>query len=80
MSITHTENISQYNYIDVNMIFANNSEDNEIFPLTVTEIARAQSEDKMIKIYFTKNSPNDYNTQIYESTEVICMDGKLVIL
>ena len=61
------------------MIFANHSEDNEIFPLRVTEIARAQSEDKLLKIYFTNNSPNDYTTQIYKDTEVICKDGKIVI-
>ena len=54
MSITHTKNISQCNYNDVNMVFANHSEDDEIFPLTVTEIARAQSEDKILKFTLRK--------------------------
>ena len=63
----------------MNCVFANRSEEEEIYPLTVRDIAQAQHVDKDLKQYFTRNKPGNYHIQIYENTEVICNDGKIVI-
>jgi hypothetical protein len=58
------------------MVFANCSEENVIYPLTVKEIALAQEDDSVLK----KLSKTDmYSTQLVEDTQVLCKDGKMVI-
>ena len=83
MSISHTDHLvmSNYNTLTMNSVFANRSEEEEIYPLTVTDIVKAQHEDKALNVYFsTKHkSLDDYHLQIYENTEVLCKDGKIVI-
>ena len=60
----------------INMVVANCSEENVIYPLTVKEIARAQKDDAVLK----KLSKTDkYSTQLVEDTQVWCKDGKMVI-
>jgi hypothetical protein len=58
------------------MVFANRSEEDVIYPLTVKEIAHAQEDDLVLK----KLSKTDkYSTQLVEDTPVLCKDGKMVI-
>ncbi len=42
---------------DLNFVFANHREEEEIYPLTTIEIAEAQHEDQEVKVYFKKNTP-----------------------
>ncbi len=39
-----------------NLVFAHHKEEEEIYPLTLTEIADAQREDQELKVYFKKNA------------------------
>jgi len=57
------------------MVFANCSEEDVIYPLTVKEISQAQKNDAVLK----KLSKTDkYSTQSVEDTQVLCKDGKMV--
>jgi hypothetical protein len=60
----------------MNMAFANYSEEGAIYPLTVKEFAQAQTDDAVLK----KVSKTDkYSTQLAKDTHVLCKNGKLVI-
>ena len=60
----------------INMVFANRSEEDVIYPLTVKEIAMAQENDSVLKkVCKTDN----YSTELVEDTQVWCKDGKMVI-
>ena len=60
----------------MNMVFANCSKEDVIYPLTVKEIALAQVDDLVLK----KLSKTDkYSTQLVEDTQVLCKNGKMVI-
>ena len=41
---------------DLNLVFANHGEEDEIYPLTIKEIAEAQKKDRNIKIYYKRNA------------------------
>ncbi len=41
---------------DLNFVFANHGEEDEIYPLTTIEIAEAQHKDQELKFYFKKNT------------------------
>ncbi len=43
-------------YEDLNLVFANHREEDEIYPLTIIEIAKAQKKDRNIKIYYKRNA------------------------
>jgi hypothetical protein len=60
----------------LNMVFANRSKEDVIYPLTVKEIALAQVRDLVLK-KLTKMEK--YSTHLVEDTEVLCKDGKVVI-
>ncbi len=60
----------------MNMLFANRSEEDVIYPLTVKEIALAQERDLVLK-KLTKIEK--YSTHLVEDTEVLHRDGKMVI-
>ena len=60
----------------MNLVFANRSEEEAIFPLTVSEIAESQSKDKGMNKLAKKEK---YTFQLVENTKVLCKDGKLVI-
>ena len=60
----------------VNMVFANHSKEDVIYPSTVKEIAFAQERDLVLK-KLTKMEK--YSTHLVEDTEVLCKDGKMVI-
>jgi len=62
--------------IDLNYVFAHRKDEDEIFPLTVEEIAKAQKKDKTIQK--DKHDLN-YERKLVENTHVLCKDGRLVI-
>jgi hypothetical protein len=60
----------------VNMVFANRSEETDIFPLTVKEIAASQQKDVTLEKLAQKFI---YKVELVENVEVLCKDGKLGI-
>ncbi len=60
----------------MNHVFANRSEDDKIYPLTVKEIAEEQRKDKSLRAL---HNDEDYKVLLIENTKVLCKDGKLVI-
>ena len=54
-----TNSHSNTNSVHLNQVFANRSEDDEIYPLTVTEIAEAQKADAELKNCFKRNAVFD---------------------
>eukprot|EP00804_Cyclotella_cryptica_P019355 CCRYP_006182-RA/>CCRYP_006182-RA protein AED:0.37 eAED:0.37 QI:0/0/0/1/0/0/2/0/187 len=59
---------------EMNLVFANRSKEEVIYPLTVREIHQAQKLDASLKML-----KDHYLTQLVESTEILCKDGKVVI-
>jgi hypothetical protein len=60
----------------INIVFANCSEEDVIYPLIVQEIAQSQKDNTVLK----KLSKTDkYSTQLIEDTQVLCKHGKMVI-
>ncbi len=67
---------------DLNFAFANQEEEDEIYPLTTIEIAEAQHKDRELKAYFKKNArmpKKDMCLHLVEDTKVLCKNGKLII-
>jgi hypothetical protein len=67
---------------DLNFVFANQGEQDEIYPLTTIEIAEAQRKDQELKAYYKKNAimpKRDVCLQLVEDTKVLCKNGKLII-
>jgi hypothetical protein len=60
----------------MNFMFANSSEDDAIYPLTVPEISDAQKDDNTLTKLHKKD---DYSFELIDSVKVLCKDGKLVI-
>jgi hypothetical protein len=65
----------------MNEVFANRSDDNEIYPLTTEEIAAAQRADASLKHLFKCNAVIDQGLEIklIENTTWVYKDGWLVI-
>jgi hypothetical protein len=68
-------------YFHINEVFANCSEEDEIYPLTTEEIAEAQRADASPKHLFKRNAVIDQGLEIklFENTTCVCKDGWLVI-
>ena len=67
---------------DWNLVFAHHEEEEEVYTLTLTEIADAQRKDRELKAYFKKNAimpHKDMVIQLIEDTKVLCKNGKLMI-
>jgi hypothetical protein len=67
---------------DWNLLFAHHEEEEENYPLTLTEIADAQRKDQELKAYFKKNAimpHKDMRIQHIEDTKVLCKKGKVII-
>ena len=62
--------------MDLNYVFAHRNNEEEIFPLTVEEIAVAQKKDKSIQ---KDKITLQYKSKLVENTYVHCKDGRLVI-
>ena len=67
----HTNSTMQH-IESINYVFANRSEEEEVFPPTIKQIAEAQRND-------TSLSNTHYDTILVENTEILCKEGKLVI-
>jgi hypothetical protein len=69
------------NTIQLNEVYANHSEDDKIYPLTVTEIVDAQKPDTKLKEFFKPDATLDkgLKLQIIEDQKCICNKGRLVI-
>jgi hypothetical protein len=65
----------------MNEVFANHSEEYEIYPLTTVEIAEAQRADASLKHLFKHNAVINQGLEIklIENTTCACKDGQLVI-
>ncbi len=65
----------------MNEVFANCSEEDEIYPLTTVEIATAQRANASLKHLFKRNAVIDQGLEIklIENTTCVCKDGWLVI-
>jgi hypothetical protein len=65
----------------MNEVFANRSEEDEIYPLTTEEIAEAQRADASLNHLFKGNAVIDQGLEIklIENTTCVCKDGWLVI-
>ncbi len=65
----------------MNEVFANSSEEDEIYPLTTVEIVAAQRADATLKHLFKCNAVIDQGLEIklIENTTCVCKDGQLVI-
>jgi hypothetical protein len=66
---------------DLNEVFANCSEEDEIYPLTTIEMVEAQQADASLKHLFKCNAVIDQGLEIklIENTTCVCKDGQLVI-
>ncbi len=53
-----SDNLDSYTdkHDDWNLVFAHHKEEEEVYPLTLTEIADAQRKDQELKAYFKKNA------------------------
>ena len=76
-----TQDPDDVNPIEMNQVFANRSEEDEIFPLTVKEIVEAQKADPILKHLFKSNAvlSKGLELQLVETKGCICHEGKLVI-
>ncbi len=67
---------------NLNFVFANHGEEDEIYPLTTIEIPEAQCKDQELKVYYKKNAimqKMDVCLQLVEDTKVLCKNCKLII-
>ncbi len=69
-------NYMDINEMDLNYVFAIHSDEEEIFPLTISEIAEEQLKDKALQKQIKSSKLVD---QLIENTIVLCKEGKLVI-
>ncbi len=60
----------------MNNVFANHSKEEEIYPRTVKEIAKAQKLDRLFKATTLKDK---YDKTLIENTSVFCKNRKIVI-
>jgi hypothetical protein len=69
------------NTIQMNQVFANRREEDEIYPLSVKEIVETQKADSKLKHFFKSNAVLDkgLELQLIENKSCICHKGRLVI-
>jgi hypothetical protein len=61
-------------------LFAYHKEEEEVYPLTLPEIADTQHKDRELKAYFKKNAimpHKDMVIQLIEDTKVLCKKWKI---
>ncbi len=79
-----SDNLDSYTdkHDDWNLVFAHHEEEEEVYPLTLIEIADARRKDQELKAYLKKNatmSQKDMGIQLIEDTKVLCKNGKVII-
>jgi hypothetical protein len=73
-----SDNLDSYTdkHDDWNLVFAHCEEEEEVYPLTLTEIADAQHKDQELKAYFFKKNAimpqKDIGLHLIEDTKVLC--------
>ena len=60
----------------MNLVFANQDDEEAIYPLTTWEISEAQKHDNKLN---NMTDEHGYMTQLVENTKVLCKNGKMVI-
>ena len=63
-------------------MFAHHKEEDEIYLLTMIEIAEAQRKDQELNVYFKKNAKTpqkDIGLHLTEDTKSLCKNGKIMI-
>ena len=71
-----TKNINNEDKMDLNHVFANHSDEEDIYPPTVSEIAEEQINDEALQ---KQKKTSNYEESLVEDTLVLCKKGKLVI-
>ncbi len=66
---------------NLNEVFANRSKEEEIFPLTIPEIAEAQKADSKLKHCFKHNTELDkrLDVRLIDNTYVVCKNARMII-
>jgi hypothetical protein len=66
---------------NLNIIFANHSKEEEIYPLTTPEIANAQKADSKLKHCFKRNAVlnKGLEVRLVDDTLIVCQDGRMII-
>jgi hypothetical protein len=67
---------------DWNLVFAHHKEEDEIYPLTIIEIADAQHKDQELKVFYKKTTQmpqRDICFHLIEDTKVLCKNDKIFI-
>jgi hypothetical protein len=66
---------------NLNKVFANHSEEEEISPFTTPEIVEAQKADIKLKHCFKRNAVLDKGlyVRLVDNTYVVCKDGRMII-
>ncbi len=64
---------SAFTQESMNRVFANQDDEEAIYPLTTREIAEAQKHDIELN---TNTDKNGYTTQLVDNTKVLCKNGK----
>ena len=72
----NTENSNNEHEMEIDHVFANHSEEEDVYPSTVCEIAEEQLNDEALQKW--KETCN-YEETLIENTLVLCKNGKLVI-
>jgi hypothetical protein len=79
-----SDNLDSYTnkHDDWNLVFAHHKEEDEMYPLTIIEIADAQHKDQELKVYYKKNAQmpqEDTCFHLIKDTKVLCKNGKIII-
>jgi hypothetical protein len=76
-----TQDLDKINPINMNQVFANHSEEEEIYPLMLKEIVAAQKAEPVLKHHFKRNAvlEKGVELQLVENESCICDKGRLVI-
>jgi hypothetical protein len=80
----YSDNLDSYTdkHDDWNLVFAHHEKEEEVYPLTLTELADAQRKDQELKVYFKKNAimpHKDMGIQLIEDTKALRKKGKVMI-
>jgi hypothetical protein len=70
------EDPDKTNTIQTNQVFANHSEEDEIYPLTVKEIVEAQKADTKLKQFFKTNAVQDKGLELQLIENKSCTSHK----
>jgi hypothetical protein len=76
-----TQDQDEINPIEMNQVFTNCSEEEEIYPLTVKEIVATQKADPVLKHYFKRNAVLEKGVELQqvENKSCICNKRRLII-